>query len=141
MGDDFGNFITPGEGLWIEPAPQVYTGPVVCLANNGTISNGEGVSMGLKNLPNSRLVGLEGTNGSFGMAGDMALMPLSFVIKWPFGQSLNSFKRVQIDSRNGMGGVLPEVRIPWTAANAIALYADQDVVLKAGLAELRKMGR
>ncbi len=141
VGDDFGDFDRPGEALWIEPAPQVYAGPVVCLANNGTISNGEGLAMGIKNLPNGRLVGMESTNGSFGLAGDMALMPLGFIVKWPFGQSLDRFRRVQIDSRMGKGGVTPEVWVPWTARNAIALYAGEDVVLKAGLAELAQMRR
>lgn len=138
LADDSGRFI-PGAGLWIEPATSRYAGPVVALVNNGCGSSGEGVAMGIKNLPNGRVVGFEGTNGSFGMAGDKVLMPGNFEIDWPFGQSLNKDKVVQIDSRNGQGGILPNSKIPMTLQNALRLANGEDVVLEYGLRALRTM--
>jgi hypothetical protein len=43
------------------------------------------------------VVGLEGANGSFGMAGDAALMPGDFEVGRPYGTSLNEPKVAQID--------------------------------------------
>lgn len=106
---------------------------MVALVNNGCISSGEGVAMGIKNLPNGRVVGFGGTNGSFGMSGDAALMPGGYMIDWPFGQSLDERKVVQIDIRDGRGGVRPDVRVPTTLSNALRAARGKDVVLEYGL--------
>jgi carboxyl-terminal processing protease len=112
---------------------------VVALVNNGCISTGEGLAMSIKNLPNGKLVGFEGTNGSFGIAGDMALMPGNFEIDWPYGQSLNENKVVQIDSHDGVGGVVPDLQVPMTLRNAIRYAAGEDVELDYGLQVLQSM--
>ena len=62
----------------------------------------EGVALGIKGLPNGRVVGLEGANGSFGMAGDAALMPGDFEVDRPYGQSLDEHEVAEIDSRRQM---------------------------------------
>lgn len=139
--DDTGDFTLPGQGLWIEPAAVRYAGPVVALVNNGCISSGEGMAMGIKNLSTGRVVGFEGTNGSFGMVGAAVLMPGNFEIDWPYGQSLNKRLGVQIDSRHGQGGVTPDYRIPMTQRNALRIGAGEDVVLDYGLRVLRTMRR
>ena len=93
--------------------------------------------MGLSRLPNAKLVGFTGTNGSFGMVGDGVLMPLGQYVSWPFGQSLNKSKTVQIDSRNGVGGVAPDVRVPTTVQTVSRSLRGNDVLLKKAQAMLR----
>ena len=137
--DDTGEYASPGQGLWIEPAAVRYAGPVVALVNNGCISSGEGMAMGIKNLPNGRVVGFAATNGSFGMVGSAVLMPGNFEIDWPFGQSLNKRKLVQDDSRHGRGGVTPDSKIPMTLRNALRVSAGEDVELEYGLHVLGTM--
>jgi len=140
VGDDAtGAFLDPGQGLWIEPGGQRFGGPLVALVDNGCISSGEGVAMGVKRLPQGKVVGICGTNGSFGLTGDWALMPGGLGVDWPFGQSLDHRKVVQIDSRRGGGGVTPDVTVPMTLRNAVRLYRGDDVVLEYGLAALRGM--
>jgi carboxyl-terminal processing protease len=134
-----GEYVSPGQGTYIQPGPKLYTGPVVALVNNGCISSGEGVAMGIKNLPKGRVVGFNGTNGSFGMAGDTVKMPAGYEVDWPFGQSLDKNKVVQIDSKGGKGGVLPNKNIPMTLDNALKVAGGQDVVLDYGLKTLSQM--
>ena len=137
--DVTGQYARPGQGLVIAPRVPRYTGPVIALVNNGCVSSGEGVAMGIKNLPRGKVVGFEGTNGSFGMVGAEALMPGGYLIGWPFGQSLDRNKVVQIDSRNGVGGVSPTNVVPMTLRNAIDSANGRDVVLAHGLSVLRQM--
>jgi carboxyl-terminal processing protease len=137
--DVTGAFDKPGQGLYIEPGAKLYTGPVIAIVNNGCISSGEGVAMGIKNLPKGKVVGFYGTNGSFGMAGDSVKMPGGYEIDWPYGQSLDKNKVVQIDSKGGKGGVVPNQLIPMTLDNALKAASGQDVVLDYGLKELNQM--
>jgi carboxyl-terminal processing protease len=139
VNDTTGEYTKPGQGISIEPVKKRYTGPVVALVNNGCISSGEGVAMGIKNLPNGKVVGFYGTNGSFGMVGDSAVMPGGYTVDWPFGQSLDKDKTVQIDSKGGKGGVMPGKKIPMTLENALKIAAGQDVELEYGLEVLRGM--
>ncbi len=137
--DNTGEYTSPGQGIHIEPASKRFTGPVVALVNNGCVSSGEGVAMGIKNLPGGKVVGFWGTNGSFGMSGDTVKMPGGYTIDWPFGQSLDKDKVVQIDSKDGRGGVYPDERIPMTLENALKIAGGQDVELEHGLRVLNRM--
>ncbi len=139
--DDTGEFGHPGEGLYIEPGSSVYSGPVVVMVNPGCISSGEGVAMGIRNLPNGKVVAFWGTHGSFGIAGDIVLMPGEITIKFPFGQSLDKNKSIQLDSRNLVGGVSPNARVPMTLENALKWGAGEDVELGYALDVLGQMGR
>jgi carboxyl-terminal processing protease len=134
-----GKYVSPGQGTYIRPGAKLYTGPVVAMVNNGCISSGEGVAMGIKNLPNGKVVGFYGTNGSFGMAGDSVKMPAGYEIDWPYGQSLDKDKVVQVDSKGGKGGVLPNQKIPMTLDNALKVAAGQDVELDCALKTLSQM--
>ena len=136
-----GEYGKPGEGIWIRPGVPRYTGPVVALVNNGTISSGEGLAMAIKRLPQGRVVGFAGTNGSFGMAGDGVLMPGGFAVQWPFGQSLDAREIVQIDSRFGFGGVMPTDYVPMTSSNAIDRAAGRDVEIDYALRVLDRMAK
>lgn len=134
-------FTQPAAGIWIAPGVERYAGPVVALIDNACVSSGEGVALGIRRLPRGRTVGFHGTNGSFGMAGDGVLMPGGFHVGWPYGRSLNANKVVQLDTRDGRGGVAPEVRVPATLRNVSRSLRGEDVVLEYGLRELTRMAQ
>jgi carboxyl-terminal processing protease len=117
-------------GLYIKPAGPFFAGPVVALINSKCVSSGEGLAMGISNLPGGETVGFYGTNGSFGMAGGGAGMPGGIEIHWPYGQSLDKNRQVQLDSRDGIGGVAPSIRTPMTARNALRVARGEDVELE-----------
>ena len=94
--------------------------------------------MGLSRLPNATLIGFHGTNGSFGMVGDGVLMPGGQQIGWPYGQSLDRRKQVQIDSRDLMGGVAPDIRVPITVKTMGRTLRGHDVLVRTALRELDK---
>lgn len=137
--DTTGQYTTRDTALMIEPVRDPYLGPVVVLVNNGTISSGEGLALGIARRPCSAVVGRQGTNGSFGMAGAKALMPGGYEVHWPYGQSLDADRHVQIDSRDGAGGVLPDVRVPDRLSTLVALRAGVDVELDLALRTVRDM--
>jgi carboxyl-terminal processing protease len=138
-----GEPLAPDVGVWIEPGKERYDGPVVALVDNACVSSGEGVALCIRRLVNGRTVGFHGTNGSFGMVGDGALLPLGFHVGWPYGRSLDAEKVVQVDSRHDRsgwrGGVAPEVRVPATLSNLSRTLRGRDVVLEYGLRELARM--
>jgi carboxyl-terminal processing protease len=74
-----------------------------------------------------------GTNGSFGLSGSEALMPGDLLVRWPSGQSLDENKNIQLDSRDGVGGVSPSIRIPMTFENALRVANGEDVELEEAM--------
>jgi carboxyl-terminal processing protease len=124
------------EALMIEPAEALFTGRVIALVNQKCVSSGEGLALGIRNLPNGETLGFYGTNGSFGMTGGEALMPGGLAIRWPAGQSLDENRQIQIDSRGGIGGVAPTLRIPMTRERALWVAEGEDVELAEALALL-----
>ena len=122
--------VSSDPGLYINPAAPFFKGPVAALINSKCVSSGEGLAKGINDLPNGRTMGFYGTSGSFGLAGDEAALPGGIVVHWPFGQSLDKDKMVQIDSRNGKGGISPSIRIPMTLNNALRITAGEDVELE-----------
>ncbi|NLD58978.1 MAG: hypothetical protein GX647_04910 [Clostridiales bacterium] len=119
--------------LWIEPFEPVFPGKIVALVNQKCVSSGEGVAMGIRNLLNGETLGFFGTNGSFGLCGPEAQMPGGVSVHWPSGQSLDENKQIQLDSRDGVGGVEPTVRVPMTRENALRVAAGEDVELSEAL--------
>jgi carboxyl-terminal processing protease len=125
-------------GLWIEPQTLYYSGPVVALVNPNTISSGEGLTMCVQKLPQGGVVGFHGTNGSFGMVGDYnVILPGDYKIGYPIGRSVDQLGVVQLDSRNGIGGVAPNPRVPKTFENVLAFAAGTDVELQYAIRYLR----
>lgn len=119
--------------LLIEPADQVYTGPVVALVNMKCVSSGEGVAMGISRLPRGTVMGFSGTNGSFGLCGPSAIMPGGVTVEWPSGQSLDQTKTIQLDSKDGIGGVPVTVAVPMTREHALAIAAGEDIELASAI--------
>lgn len=124
--------------LTIEPAPQVYEGRVIALINPKCISSGEGIANGIRNLQYGDTLGFYGTNGSFGLSGPAAAMPGGLTVRWPSGQSLDMDQEIQLDSREGIGGVSPSIRISMSFANALRIANGVDVELEEAV---RILGR
>ncbi len=120
-------------GLYIDPADPYFEGPVVALINSKCVSSGEGLAKGINDLLQGETMGFYGTNGSFGLTGDEAKISGNIVVRWPYGQSLDKDKKIQIDSRNGKGGVLPSIRIPMTLDNALKIAEGVDVELERAI--------
>jgi len=128
----------------IEPQAPYYGGPVVVLVNPSTTSSGEGPPMGISRLPNGTVIGFHGTNGSFGMTGGEIALPDGYAISYPFGRSVDQNGVIQLDSRNGFGGVPPDLRVPMTLDNVLAFAAGTDVELQYAvkyLGEQEEQGR
>jgi len=119
-------------GLYIEPVQEQFAGPVIALINQKCVSSGEGIALKIKELPNGETLGFYGTSGSFGLVGGGpgAIMPGGITVHWPTGQSLDEQKNIQVDSRNGVGGVSPSIRIPMTEENALRVAEGEDVELQ-----------
>lgn len=118
------------EALYIKPTKPHFDGKIIALINQKCVSTCEGIAMGINNLPNGKTLGFYGTNGSFGIAGAEIKMPGGLTVHYPWGQSLNKDRKVQLDSQNGQGGVAPSIRIPMTAENAIRVVNGEDVELE-----------
>jgi len=127
--DDENEIIGRNVALNISPQTPHYEGPVIVIVNPLTISSGEGVAMAIQNLPQGQVLGFWGTNGSFGMTGGEATMPGDYKLQFPYGQSLNSNRTVQLDSRNGVGSVYPDIAVPRTLENMVAYSNGEDVEL------------
>lgn len=118
------------ENVMIEPQSPHYSGAVAVLVNPQTKSSGEGVPMGIARLPQGKVVGFNGTNGSFGMVGGEIRLPGGFSIGYPFGRSVDSTGLIQLDSRMGSGGVAPGLKVPKTYENVMAFASGADVELE-----------
>ncbi len=115
---------------FIRPQEPYYGGYVVALVSPGNISSGEGVAMGIKNLAKGKVIGFNGTNGSFGIVGVHLTLPGPYTFRYAYGRSLDAKGIVQLDSNSeGVGGVIPDIRVPSTYDNIIALANGTDVEL------------
>jgi len=121
---------------FIRPQKPYYGGHVVALVSPGNISSGEGVAMGIKNLAKGYVIGFNGTNGSFGIVGVHLTLPgpdtdTHYIFRYAYGRSIDSKGVVQIDSNaGGIGGIIPDMRVPATYDNIIALANGTDVELE-----------
>jgi len=123
-----GTFLSLGD-LYITPQEPCFSGPVAVLINPGTKSSGEGPPAFFAKRASSCVIGFHGTNGSFGLAGGEIVMPGGYTIAYPYGRSVDQDGQIRLDSRDGVGGVLPTRRIPKTVPTILAYAAHEDVEL------------
>lgn len=64
-------------------------------------------------------------------------MPGGCTISYPFGRSIDENGVIQLDSRNGSGGVAPNPKVPKTLENVLAFAAGTDVELQYAIKYLR----
>ncbi len=134
----------PHGSLFIEPQGLRFTKPVMVLVSPRNISSGEGIPMTLQRLPDCRVVGFHGTNGSFGMVEYKIYItppPDDLYLRYPYGQSLDKDLRIQLEGDLSMtGGVIPDIRVPLNDTVIDLLYVDSiDVELNYAIKELNKM--
>lgn len=127
------------DGLIVRPEKPVFTGPVVALVDPMTISSGEGLARCARERPGGATLGFHGTRGSFGLAGGEIRLPGGNVLHYPDGRAVDRDGTVLIDSRHGVGGVAPTVRVPVTFETAMAKARGEDVELSAALAHLDRV--
>jgi carboxyl-terminal processing protease len=124
----------------VEPKEPHYGGPIAVLIDQNTLSSGEGFPLLAKRLPQGHVVGVYGTNGSFGMCCGGITLPGDFELLYPVGQSRDAEKRIQLDSDyNLQGGVAPDIRVPLTRDNVYAMFVEgEDVVLQYAIHALKE---
>lgn len=87
--------------------------PIYLLVNSNCISAGEGFAYNLAKLPQVTVVGIQGTNGSFGTIDGIDVMPEGMMGVFPSIACLDEDGKVMIDSKyKGTGGIKPEIIIP-----------------------------
>lgn len=134
----------PPGSLFIEPQGLTFSKPVMVLVSPRNISTGEGIPMTLQKLPNCKVIGFHGTNGSFGMVEYkiyIALAPEELYLRYPYGQSLDKDFKIQLEGDSTMaGGVIPDLRVPLNDTIIDQLYTDSiDVELNYAIKKLNAM--
>lgn len=87
--------------------------PIYLLVNSNCISAGEGFAYNMAKLPQVTVVGIQGTNGSFGTIDGIDMMPEGMMGVYPSIACLDEDGEIMIDSKyHGTGGIKPEVVIP-----------------------------
>ncbi|MDR3493034.1 MAG: S41 family peptidase [Ancalomicrobiaceae bacterium] len=124
------------EVLTVEPEAPAFDGPVIALIDPMTISSAEGLARCVLGRPGGETLGHYATRGSFGLAGGEIRLPDGNVVHYPDGRAVDAAGTVLIDSRDGIGGVAPSIRIPVTAETALAEANGEDVLLAAALRRL-----
>jgi carboxyl-terminal processing protease len=124
---------------FLEPQEPAYTGPVVALVNRATQSAAEGIPMAIQRLPQGHVIGFNGTSGSFAIGLAHVKMPGDYYFEYSPGRSLDVNKVIQLDSRDGEGGVVPDIRVPRTEATMIAFGEGQDVELEFAIQTLDRL--
>ncbi len=128
----------PIDALRVSPQPVAYRGPVAVLVNPRTVSSGEGLARCIATSSTSTTVGFNGTRGSFAVASGEIPMPDGLVFHYPNGRSVDADGRIQLDSRGGVGGVSPGVRVPSQPRQLLAFAAGTDVELAAAVRWLKQ---
>jgi carboxyl-terminal processing protease len=136
LDDQIGELV---DTLAITPQTTRFLGPVVALVNPLTISSGEGLARCVNQLNRGGVVGFYGTRGSFGEAGGLITLPDNLVIHYPYGRSVDANGVVQIDSRQGVGGVVPKYRVPRTFTTVMSYASGQDVELQYAVDTLTQL--
>jgi carboxyl-terminal processing protease len=123
--------------LAVTPRRPHFTGPVIALIGSGTGSSGEGIAMEIERAPYGHTLGFDATAGFFGIDGGTVKLPGQIAVEFPIGASLNAKRQIQLDSDDkGDGGVSPQIRIPRTYENMLAVGQGKDVELRAAQREL-----
>ncbi len=134
-----GGFALDRDGrILVEPQQPRYEGRVVVLVHRTTRDTGQVIAAALQGLPNVRVVGVLGTEGSLAKVGGKVKMPGGHVIHYPVGRIVDGEGRVLISANAELeGGVMPDVTIP---ANIELLDAQfhqgRDPLMDAALAVL-----
>jgi carboxyl-terminal processing protease len=131
----------PIDSLQTTPQKVQYTGPLVVLINPRTVSSGEGLARCIAEASGGTTLGFNGSRGSFAVASGEVPMPDGLVFHYPNGRSVDANGEIQLDSRNGVGGISPAVRVAATQANLLSVGKGEDVELREALSWLAQHPR
>ena len=136
--------IDPEQTLTIEPREPHFAGPVIILVDAAAMSTAEGLPLVIQRLPQGQVMGIHGTHGSFAigdMTSDLYRLPEGLAFNFYAGASLDVNERIQVDANaDGIGGIVPDIRVPLTEETVRAMYAEgKDVVLEMAIATLDGM--
>ncbi|MDD4553517.1 MAG: S41 family peptidase [Bacteroidales bacterium] len=134
----------PNGAQYIEPQSFNFPHPVMVLVSPRAISSGEGLPMALQKLPQCKVLGFHGTNGSFALVGTFYNIigpPDSLNLRFPFGCSTDRSLNIQLDSDSTMtGGVIPDIRVPMNDTVIDQLYCDSlDVEMRYAIKMLNSI--
>jgi carboxyl-terminal processing protease len=135
-----GRFVPdPRQAVTVLPRPPLYRGRIAVLIDADTVSAGEAIPLLLEGQPDTAVIGLRATHGSFGIGLKSVALPGGLEVVIPHAQSLDGDGRVEVDGdAAGRGGVEPDVRLPLTEAVVDSWYGrGEDVVLDAGVRFVR----
>ena len=135
--------INPDDTLRIEPQTPYYSGPVLVLVDINTMSTAEGPPLVAQRLPQGQVVGVNGTNGSFAMGApgqNLYQLPEGLAFNFLAGRALDENQQIQVDANaDGVGGIVPDVRVPMTEETAYAMFVEgRDVVLETAVSTLNE---
>jgi len=134
-----GNFHSTGE-LSVEPSSPSYTGQVVMLVSNNTISTGEGFPLIMQSLDRGPVLGFYGTNASFGIKQGKVTMPGGYTVHYPNGAALDENGNILLDSDYTLtGGVVPDMTVPIDMETLKAMFFDErDVLVEEAIAIMER---
>lgn len=99
--------------------------PVKLLVNAQCISAGEGFVYNMAKLEKVQVVGMTGTNGSFGTFKGIQIMPENVMVVFPSIVCLDEDGNVMIDSsKDGIGGIKVDHQIPLDAKAAQQIFSE-----------------
>ena len=136
---DKGGFALDKVGeLTIEPRTPHFGGPVMVLVHLDTCDNGQALADSLHRLPNVSLLGVTGTEGSWGYPGGQITMPGDYVITYPIGRMLDDADIVRITAGADMKSrVQPDIRIALTPELCDTFFNQgRDVLLDKAVSEI-----
>jgi carboxyl-terminal processing protease len=135
-----GRFVPdPRQAIAVLPRPPLYHGRIAVLIDADTVSAGEAIPLLLAGQPDTAVIGLHATHGSFGIGLKSVTLPGGLEVIFPHAQSLDGDGRVEVDGDAfGRGGVEPDVRLPITEDVVDSWYGrGEDPVLEAGVRFVR----
>ncbi len=129
----------PRQAVDVREHPPVYRGRIAVLIDGDTVSAGEAIPYLLKGQPDTRVIGFQTTQGSFGIGEKSIRLPAGLEVVYPHAQSLDASGVVEVDGdAAGRGGVEPDQRLPLTA-EAVERWLGQgeDLALDAAVRYVR----
>ena len=125
--------------LTIEPRTPYFGGPVMVLVHLDTRDSGQALADSLHHLPNVSLLGVTGTEGSWGYPGGQITMPGGHVITYPIGRMLDDADIIRVTAGADMNSrVRPDIRIPLTPELCDTFFNQgRDVLLDKAVSEIQ----
>jgi carboxyl-terminal processing protease len=119
-----------GERVQVVPREPYFGGRVIVLVSSGTVSAGEGFAHAIQRTQQGIALGMYGSNGSYGITGARFLLPGGYRLTFPSGRAEDDAGSILLDADNrGLGGVVPDVRVPRTYPLLMARARGVDVEL------------